>query len=101
MASPSLADNSITETPTIRRAHLNQNNIREKENLKIEVIPELKQSIGNLFKIELLEFKTTCDKLVFSFYANSSIYSDKLEGEIRQKDQVINRLLVSLKKLNL
>ena len=87
----------FTKTPTIWQINLNQTNIREKENLENETIAELEQKIGNLFKKALLEFKSKSDKLVSSPCTNSRICIDKLEGQIKQKDQVINHLLVSLK----
>ena len=45
------------------------------------------------------EFRSKCDKLVSGSYANTRICIDKLVGQIKQKDQVINHLLVSLKNL--
>ena len=57
-------------------------------------------SLVIFLKKELLEFKSKCHKLVSSSYDDSRIYIDRLEGQIEQKDQVVNHQLASLKNLS-
>ena len=63
------------------------------------MISELQKSIQKHFQNELSIFNTKCEKLVSKSYADSMVYIEKLEKEIRNKDQIVNHLLVSLENL--
>ena len=69
------------------------------DGIKKEVMPELQKSIEIFFQNELLVFKEKCEELVSKSYSNGMVHIEKLEKEIKSKDQIINHLLVSLERL--
>ena len=102
----------ITNTPDVPHINHDAENIRETESLadnmfeklkvdgiKKEIMSELQKSIENLFRNELSVFKEKCEELVSKSYANGMVHIEKLEKEIKSKDQIINHLLVSLESL--
>ena len=58
-----------------------------------------KKVLKNLFLKELFCFKTKFEKLVSKSYANSIVHIEKLEKEIKNKNQITNDLLASLENL--
>ena len=58
-----------------------------------------KKVLKNLFLNELFGFKTKFEKLVSKSYANSIVHIEKLEKEIKNKNQITNDLLASLENL--
>ena len=63
-------------------------------------ISELQESIEKHFQNELSMFKAKCEKLVSKSYANRMVHIEKLKKEIKNKDQIINHLLFSLKTVS-
>ena len=99
----------ITNTPVVAHINHDTENIRETESLadnmfeklkvggiKKEIVSELQKSIENYFQNELSVFKEKCEELVSKSCANGMVHIEKLEKEIKSKDQIINHLLVSL-----
>ena len=102
----------IANTPAVPHINHDVENIRETESLadnmfeklkvdgiKKEIMSELQKSVENFFQNELSVFKEKCEELVSKSYANGMIHIEKLEKEIKNKDQIINHLLVSLESL--
>ena len=69
------------------------------DGIKKEVMSELQKSIENYFQNELLVFKEKCEELISKSYSNGMVHIEKLEKEIKSKDQIINHLLISLERL--
>ena len=67
--------------------------------IKKEIMSQLQKSIENVFQKELSVFKEKCEDLVSTSYTNGMVHIEKLEKEIKSKDQIINHLLVSLESL--
>ena len=67
--------------------------------IKKEIMSELQKSIENFFQSGLSVFKEKCEELVSKSYANGMVHMEKLEKEIKSKDQIINHLLLSLESL--
>ena len=102
----------ITNTPAVPHINHDAESITETESLadnmfeklkvdgiKKETMSELQKSIENFFQNKLSVFKEKCEELVSKSYANGMVYFEKLEKEIKSKDQIINHLLVSLEGL--
>ena len=60
---------------------------------------ELQKSIEKIFQNELSVFKERCEELVSKSYVNGMVHIEKLEKEIKSKDQIINHLFVCLESL--
>ena len=60
---------------------------------------ELQEIVEKLFQHKLSIFKGKCENILSKSYTNSMVHIEKLEKEIKNKDQIINHLLVSLENL--
>ena len=102
----------ITNTPDVPHINHDAENIRETESLadnmfeklkvdgiKKEIMSELQKSIEKIFQNELSVFKERCEELVSKSYVNGMVHIEKLEKEIKSKDQIINHLFVCLESL--
>ena len=102
----------IGNTPAVPHINHDVEIIRETESLadnmfeklkmngiKKEIMSELQKSIENFFQNELSVFKEKREELVSKSYVNGMVHIEKLENEIKRKDQIINHLLVSLESL--
>ena len=102
----------ITNTSAVPHINHDAENIRETESLadnmfeklkvdgiKKEILSELQKSTEFFFQNNLSVFKEKCEELVSKSYANGMVHVEKLEKEIKSKDQIINHLLVSLESL--
>ena len=69
------------------------------DGIKKEILSELQKSTEFFFQNNLSVFKEKCEELVSKSYANGMVHVEKLEKEIKSKDQIINHLLVSLESL--
>lgn len=99
------------KTATVPHINHGVENIRETESLNDRMFEKLKvdgikKEISLNYKIVLLKknfksslFKEKSERLVLKSYANSTIHTEKLEKEIKKKDQIINHLLVFLENL--
>ena len=90
------------DAENIRETESLANNMFEKlkvDSIKKEIMSELQKSIENFFQNELSVFKEKREELVSKSYVNGIVHIEKLEKEIKSKDQIINHLLVSLERL--
>ena len=69
------------------------------DGIKKEIMSELQKSIEKIFQNELSVFKERCEELVSKSYVNGMVHIEKLEKEIKSKDQIINHLFVCLESL--
>ena len=108
-----IPDFDITaNTPAVPHINHDAENIRESESLsdnmfekfkvdgiKKEIMSELQKGTENFFQRQLSVFKEECEELVSKSYAYGMVHIEKLEKEIKSKDQLINHLFVSLESL--
>ena len=84
--------------------HINHDaeNIRETESLaenmfeklkvdgiKKEIMSKFKKSVKIFFQNELSVFKEKCEELISESYANGMFHIEKLEKEIKSRDEII------------
>lgn len=113
LLSTSIAPDPIftIDTPTTTQTHYNSD-ITENEALiddmfkkikmeefKNDIIKSLQKDIENNFASQLSTFKSKCETLVSKSYANNRAYIERLETEIKQKDELIKRLLISIENI--
>ena len=66
---------------------------------KKRLLPNYKKVLKNIFRTNSLYLKQK-KKIVFKSSANSMVHIEKLEKEIKNKDQILNHPFVSLENLN-
>ena len=84
------------EDPSIKESEVLIDSMFEKlklENIKNEIVLETEATIEKLFTNEMCMFKKKCEQLVQSSYENSKRYTEFLKDQIKQKDELIEKLL--------
>ena len=102
----------MANTPAVPHINHDAENVRETESLaddmfeklkvdsiKKEILSELQKCIKFFFQNELSVLKEKCEELVSKSYSNGMVHIEKLEKEIKSKDQIIDHLLISLESL--
>ena len=64
------------------------------------ILQNLRENITEIFDAELVNFKAQCEVLVKKSCADYNKIVDQLQGELKSKDHIINKLLTTIGDLN-
>ena len=105
LGTPNFPQKNINSKESVRRIMESQtfnDNISEKmkiESRKTGIISSLESTISSLFQKELNTMKDKCEKLIQNSYSNYICQIDNLRKEIKNKDEIINKLSTALNSI--